>query len=153
MCIAKTRKIRYICFFIATLFPLYPKVLITLILYFPFLGERKSKYGVLPMKSAPVQHIVVITMRCARRARGMALNKAARFSTGSMGFPDLTASCKCRTTQTPGMLCQRRQHSLVQSMSRLSDDSPAKQKKKKSCQTVISVHFPDMQMSRIAVFK
>lgn len=130
MCIAKTRKIRYICFYCNT-FPALSQGVNNTNSNFPFLGERKSKYGVLPMKSGPVQHIVVITMRCARRARGMALNKAARFSTGSMGFPDLTASCKCRTTQTPGMLCQRRQHSLVQSMSRLSDDSPAKQKKKK----------------------
>lgn len=72
---------------------------------------------------------------------GMALNKAGRFSTGAMGFPDLTASCKCRTTQTPGMLCQRRQHSLVQSMSRLSDDSPAKQTQKKAVKLSFQCFF------------
>lgn len=118
--------------FIATLFPLYLKVLITLILISPFQGNIGVNMEFYPGNLVRFNTSWLLPCGALAVQEGMALNKAARFSTGSMGFPDLTAPCKCRTTQTPGMLCQRRQHSSLFSQCRgcLMTHQPNKHKKK-----------------------
>lgn len=133
------KHIKHVIFiFIATIFLLCFNVLLTITTTCLFFMVNWVKSRVLQIISG-LQHLMVLTMRCTCHAatwRTWCWMRLLGSQQDQWIFPGLAASCKWRSAPTTDMLCQRRQHLLVPSMSRLSDDSPGEEKKRRSCQAV-----------------